>query len=48
MIRIHLPTKVSHKIDGSYSMWFQVDSNDEDDGPLEIYIQLFAQMMGWA
>lgn len=45
MLEIRIPTKVSH-FDGRYSMWFQVDSSDEDS-PLEIYWQLYAQMMGW-
>lgn len=46
MIEIHLPTKVSHA-GKQYSMWFQVDSDDNEDSPLEIYIQLYAQMLGW-
>lgn len=46
MITVHLPTKVSH-MGGQYEMWFRVDSDDES-GPLEVWIQLYAHMMGWA
>lgn len=46
VIGIHLPTMVSHA-GGQYSMWFQVDS-DDDDSPLEVFYQLYAIMMGWA